>query len=160
MDKLNITVNDSLSFAISAEDLEALDYLQTGETTHHVLKGTHSYEIRVLQADFSGKKLTISVNGNVYEAEIADPYDQLVDKMGLSLDILHKIDAVQAPMPGLVLQVLVNPGEEVVKGQPLLILEAMKMENVIKSPGDGIVGHIPVSKGQPVEKGQVLIRMD
>ena len=160
MEKLHIIVNDSLSFEVSAEDLEGLDYLQTGQTSHHVLKGTHSYEVNVLHADLPAKKITLSVNGNVYEAQISDPYDQLVDKMGLSLDILHKIDAVLAPMPGLVLQVLVNTGDEVKKGEPLLILEAMKMENVIKSPGDGIVGHIPVSKGQAVEKGQVLIRMD
>lgn len=160
MENLKIVVNDSLSFEVSAHELEAMDCVQTGENALHVLKGTHSYEVKVLHSDFPGKRLTISVNGNVYEAEISDPFDQLVNKMGLSLASHHKIDAVRAPMPGLVLQLLVSPGEEVKKGDALIILEAMKMENVIKAPADGVVGLITVLKGQPVDKGQILIRMD
>jgi biotin carboxyl carrier protein len=75
------------------------------------------------------------------------------------LDTQHKVDEIRAPMPGLVLQILVGPGEEVKRGDTLLILEAMKMENVIKSPGDGLIGQVSVEKGQPVDKGQVLFRM-
>ncbi|MBK6905109.1 MAG: hypothetical protein IPH04_20465 [Saprospirales bacterium] len=59
--------------------------------------------------NFSEKKLSIQVNGNTYQAEISDPYDQLVNRMGLLLDNFHKVDEVKAPMPGLVLQILVAP---------------------------------------------------
>lgn len=159
MDKLKIIVNDSLSFEVSARELEELDRVQTGENTVHVLKDSRSYEVKVLETDFPGKKLTLQVNGNIYVAEISDTYDQLVNKMGLTLDTQHKVDEIRAPMPGLVLQILVGPGEEVKRGDTLLILEAMKMENVIKSPGDGLIGQVSVEKGQPVDKGQVLFRM-
>ncbi|MFZ2898198.1 MAG: biotin/lipoyl-containing protein [Saprospiraceae bacterium] len=159
MDKLKIIVNDSLSFEVSARELEELDRVQTGEDAIHVLKDARSYEVKVLETDFPGKKLTIQVNGNVYVAEISDPYDQLVNRMGLTLDMQHKVDEIRAPMPGLVLQILAGPGDEVKRGEALLILEAMKMENVIKSPGDGVVGQVSVEKGQAVDKGQVLFRM-
>ena len=160
MEKLKIVVNDTLNFEIARKDLDSLDCVQTGKKCLHVLKGTRSYEIKVLETNFVEKKLTISVNGNIYRAEISDPFDQLVNKMGLLLDNVHKVDAIKAPMPGLVLQILINPGDEVKQGDALIILEAMKMENIIKSPGDGTVGQITVNKGQAVDKGQVLIRME
>ncbi|MCB9283756.1 MAG: acetyl-CoA carboxylase biotin carboxyl carrier protein subunit [Lewinellaceae bacterium] len=160
MEKLKIVVNDTLSFEVTPQDLEALDFVQTGKHSLHVLKGTRSFEVEVIDSNFQEKKLTLSINGTLYQAEISDPFDQLVNKMGLLLDTVHKVDTIRAPMPGLVLQILVQPGDEVKQGDALIILEAMKMENVIKSPGDGIVGNIPVQKGQAVDKGQVLIRMD
>jgi len=160
MEKLKIVVNDNLSFDVTPQDLGALDCVQTGHNSLHVLKGTQSFEIMVIETHFEEKKLTLSVNGNIYQAAISDPYDQLVNSMGLLLDTVHKIDTVRAPMPGLVLQILARPGEEVRQGDTLLILEAMKMENIIKSPGDGVVASIAVEKGQAVDKGQVLIRME
>ena len=60
-------------------------------------------------------------------------------------------------MPGLVLDILVKVGDEVKKGDPLMILEAMKMENILKSASDGVIKKINVEKKQAVEKGQVLI---
>jgi biotin carboxyl carrier protein len=71
-----------------------------------------------------------------------------------------KIRNVKAPMPGLVLRIEVQPGQEVEKDTPLLILEAMKMENVIKSPGSGRVKSIPVQQGIAVEKSAVLIEFE
>ena len=60
-------------------------------------------------------------------------------------------------MPGLVLGISINAGEKVTKGDTLLILEAMKMENVIKSPTDGVIKSIAVKKGETVEKNQVIL---
>ena len=61
-------------------------------------------------------------------------------------------------MPGMVLNILVTEGQDIKKGDPLIVLEAMKMENVLKSPTDGIVKKINVNKGIAVEKNQVLIQ--
>ena len=72
----------------------------------------------------------------------------------------QKVTDVKAPMPGLVLGVSVEIGQEVQKGDGLLILEAMKMENVIKSVGEGIVKAIHIEQGKAVEKGQLLIEME
>ncbi len=68
-----------------------------------------------------------------------------------------KVNEVKAPMPGLVLDIRVSEGDEVKKGDPILVLEAMKMENIIKSPTDGVIKKINVKKGLAVEKNQVLI---
>jgi biotin carboxyl carrier protein len=61
-------------------------------------------------------------------------------------------------MPGRVLRVLVAAGDAVSAGQPLIVLEAMKMENEVKSPQDGIVSGVAVAAGQPVSAGEVLVR--
>lgn len=64
---------------------------------------------------------------------------------------------VQAPMPGTVLETCVAKGDKVTKGQKLLILEAMKMENEIQAPGDGVIQDLLVEKGASVNAGDVLI---
>ena len=60
-------------------------------------------------------------------------------------------------MPGLIIDLKVKTGDTVKAGDSLLILEAMKMENMLKSPGDGVVKNVKVKKGDAVEKNQVLI---
>jgi acetyl-CoA carboxylase biotin carboxyl carrier protein len=68
----------------------------------------------------------------------------------MSVDVL-------APMPGKILEVLVNVGDKVVEDDELLILEAMKMENPIYSTGDGVVKEVKVKKGDTVDSDQVLV---
>jgi biotin carboxyl carrier protein len=68
-----------------------------------------------------------------------------------------KVNSIKAPMPGLIIDLKVKDGDAVKTGDALLILEAMKMENIIKSPGEGIVKTVKVKKGDSVEKNQVLI---
>ena len=83
--------------------------------------------------------------------------DLLLESMGLDQVKSKKINEIKAPMPGLVLRSIVAVGDTVAKGDSLLVLEAMKMENVIKSPGEGTIAKILVEKGQAVEKNQVLL---
>lgn len=63
---------------------------------------------------------------------------------------------VKAPIPGLITRVLVEPGATVEAGQPLLILEAMKMENEVRAPFDGVVSSVAVTSGQTVVRNQML----
>ena len=63
-------------------------------------------------------------------------------------------------MPGMVVKVLVKEGDHVKKGDALLILEAMKMENQVKSPGEGIVKAVRVKAGQAVESGDILVEFE
>ena len=81
----------------------------------------------------------------------------LLQSMGLDTTSSRKLNEIKAPMPGLVVRITVEEGTEVKKGDSLLVLEAMKMENVIKAPGDAVVGKIKVNAGQAVEKNQLLI---
>ncbi|MDR2832333.1 MAG: acetyl-CoA carboxylase biotin carboxyl carrier protein subunit [Streptococcaceae bacterium] len=69
-------------------------------------------------------------------------------------------DAILAPMPGTVLKVLVAPGEAVKKNQPLLILEAMKMENEIVADKDGVVAGIHTNQGDMVNPGDALVTIN
>ena len=64
---------------------------------------------------------------------------------------------VCAPMPGIITSILVTVGQEVKKGDPVLIIEAMKMENNIAAPDSGKIKEIQVDEGQEVEKGSLLI---
>ena len=66
----------------------------------------------------------------------------------------------KTPMPGMVVAVMVEPGAEVAKGQPLLTLEAMKMRNDLKAPRDGRVKSVAVKAGQTVAKGDVLVELE
>ncbi|WP_317172157.1 acetyl-CoA carboxylase biotin carboxyl carrier protein subunit [Hymenobacter sp. BRD67] len=61
-------------------------------------------------------------------------------------------------MPGLIIDIRVQPGQAVLKGDPLLVLEAMKMENILKAPADGTIGSIKVDLRANVTKGQVLVQ--
>jgi biotin carboxyl carrier protein len=77
--------------------------------------------------------------------------------MGMTNTSSVKVNNVKAPMPGLIISLKVADGDEVKQGDPLLILEAMKMENILKSPGDGKVKSVKVKMGDSVEKNQILI---
>ena len=140
---------------------EQMDILAIGDKGQfHILKDHRSYHAEIVELDLAAKRCVVKVNGKTHEVTIADAYDRLVKQMGLSTVVQHKINAIHAPMPGLVFEIVVKPGDEVHKGDPLLILEAMKMENVLKSPGDGMIKNICVVKGAPVEKGQLLIELE
>lgn len=123
----------------------------------HILKDNESITAEVVSADVKLKTFQIKVNGNIHEVILKDKMDILLDKMGISSQDDNTIKDIKAPMPGLILDILVTLGDEITKGNQLMVLEAMKMENVLKAPGDGIVKSIEVVKGQSVEKNQILI---
>lgn len=153
-------VNDNHSFSFAAEAAQALDVINDGDNRFHILHEGKAYHVDLIARDLTAQTYTLQVNGARYTVKIDDALDQLVQKLGLHAHGSQKVNSVKAPMPGLVLNIMVAPGQEVHKGDPLLILEAMKMENVLKSAGDGKVKAIAVQKGVAVEKGQLLIEME
>jgi biotin carboxyl carrier protein len=134
------------------------DILEVSKSEFHLLLDNKSYNIQLVKADYKEKKLVLKVNGKKYELDVKDKYDELLHSLGLDNIAAKKINDIKAPMPGMVLNVLVNEGQEVKKGDSLIVLEAMKMENVLKSPSDGIVKKIAATKGTAVEKNQLLIQ--
>ncbi len=135
-----------------------IDCIQTGEGSYHIIKDHKSFVVELLPVE--DKNHLIVINGIEYKIELRDKYDELLKSLGMEgLGALAHKD-LKAPMPGLVLEIMVNPGQEVAKGDPLFILEAMKMENVIKAAGDGVVKSIGVKTGQAVEKSEVLIEFE
>lgn len=155
-----VKVDEQSEFEFNAEEINSFDFVKEQDGQFHILKDNKAYRAEIINTNFQEKTFTIKVNGNPYEIKIADQFDQLVKKLGLSVINTQKVTDVKAPMPGLVLEVSVEVGQEVQKGDALLILEAMKMENVIKSVGEGVVKTIHIDQGKAVEKGQLLIEME
>jgi len=151
---------DGEVFDLEEKNIADFNSIETDARQFHILHDHQSYKVNPIHIDFNAKTMTLEVNGNKYSIKIEDEYDQLVKKMGLSAGGAQKLKNIKAPMPGLILDVLVEPGQSIAKGDQLLILEAMKMENVLKSEGEGIVKSIEVGKGTAVDKGQVIIEME
>jgi len=152
-----VTIGTS-EYLIDESDIAELDLIRKGNNSYHILSENKAYTLEV--QSIQGKSSVVNIAGKELNITIADEYDQLVDKMGLSVVASQKMTSVKAPMPGLVLEIIVSPGDEVSEGSDLLILEAMKMENVLKASGEGIVKSIEVNKGEAVEKGAILIEME
>lgn len=157
--KYNIHINEE-AIDLKKEDIANLNLIELPNDQFHLLQDNQSFDIKLLHANHAAKTMTLEVNGEKFELKIADEYDQLVEKMGLGISSDQKLTDIKAPMPGLILDVLVKPGQTISKGDQLLILEAMKMENVLKAAGDGVVKSIAISKGDAVDKGQVMIEME
>jgi biotin carboxyl carrier protein len=147
-------------FKTATEELESIDIIRKSDTEFHLVKDHHSVKGKVHESDTTGKKLRIEVEGEMFDVEIKDRLDQMLEKMGFGTGKGKRISDVKAPMPGLVLQVLVSEGQEVKDGEPVLILEAMKMENSIMLQGDAKIKKIHVKNGQSVEKGQALVELE
>jgi biotin carboxyl carrier protein len=103
-----------------------------------------------------GSNEGIVVNDERYSVEIFD--EQIGKLIKIGPERIHKKElAIKAPMPGLIVDVVVKEGDEVKTGQGLLIVEAMKMQNEMKTSRDGIIKKIVVKKGQTVNSGDTLI---
>lgn len=126
----------------------------------HLLINHRSYHIFIQKIDSETKTVTLSVNGKRTDVRLVSRMEKLLEELGMARQLTRKLDVLKAPMPGLIHKINVADGEQVSKGDPLLILEAMKMENVIKSPGDAIVKEVVTSVGSSVEKNAVLIRFE
>lgn len=123
----------------------------------HILYKDRSFRAEIVEADSVAKSFTIKVNGRQYPVILKDRFDLLLEKMGMNTNAGARVNHVRAPMPGLIIALKVKDGDEVKAGDPLLILEAMKMENIIKAPADATVKSVKVSLREGVEKNQVLI---
>lgn len=152
-------VNENYKLMVDPDHLN-WDLLEIKDGKFHILQDNQSFDATVLDANYETKTFSIKINKNVYTVNLKDKFDLLVEKLGFSNMTVQKVNNIKAPMPGLVLDVLVQVGDAVAKGDSVLILEAMKMENVIKAEGDAVVKSIEITKGTPVEKNQILVEFE
>lgn len=160
-----IRVNDRFDFEILPQKERVLvngksvllDIFPISKTSFHILHQNKSYNAELVEFNRTNKTCTVRVNSHIYKMALTDQFDDLLKKLGMDNLNAVKVSELKAPMPGLVLKVLVEEGEEVKKGANLVILEAMKMENIIKAPADVIVKSIKVKSADKVEKNQVMI---
>lgn len=148
-------VNNKYEFSL--EENYDFDNIKIKEGIFHIIKDNKSYNAEVLKANREEKTFVIRVNGNKYTVQLKDKYDELLEKMGISSASGKKVKEMKAPMPGLVVDIRVKEGDAVKQGDALLVLQAMKMENIIKSPTEGSIKKVHIKKGDAIEKNQVMI---
>ncbi len=127
------------------------------DTNFSILYKNQSYNVEVVQYDKDTKNIILNINGNRHELQAKTDLDLLLQKMGMDKTTATQVKDIKAPMPGLIREIKIQTGQSVQKGDALLILEAMKMENILKSPTEGIIKNIKVKQGENVEKNQLLI---
>jgi len=105
-------------------------------------------------------RVRVSINGRAQVVRVQDEHDLLLERFGLAEAAADAEREVRAPMPGLVLNVMVTAGQAVQEGDGLLVLEAMKMENELRAPAAGVVQAIHVATDEAVDKDALLIEID
>lgn len=108
-------------------------------------------KLHVVPYAVQGSTISFSFDGEIYFADVAEK--------GVRAKARHRDASMSAPMPGLVLKILVRPGDVVAKGAPLLILEAMKMEHQIVAPSDGEIAAVNCREGELVQSGVELVTL-
>jgi acetyl/propionyl-CoA carboxylase alpha subunit len=136
------------------------DVLNPGTQRMHFIRDNKSFEVEVVDFNAEEKTLSVKVNGRDYDVVISDRYDELLRSLGMDKSMGAKVNEMKAPMPGLVLDIRVTEGQSVAKGEPVIVLEAMKMENILKAPADVVVKKVVAKKGNAVEKNQVLVTFE
>ncbi len=164
MIEVKVGETSKISVVKKKDEIQLNDQLFDGEVikisdnSYKVFKGNRIFRVEIV--DLHGKEMKLKVNDHLLDVSVTDHIDQILDKLGMNVAASAVVKDIKAPMPGSILNIMVSEGDEVVQGDQLLVLEAMKMENVIKSPGEGKVSKIHVSEKGNVEKNQVLISFE
>lgn len=168
--KLDISINNGEQKAVEFSPktgsiivnnkIHLFEQIEKGNKHFTVLINNKSIDVFVLKFDKAAKTANLLINGKKCSISASDEMDKLLKKLGMDTGSAKKIKELKAPMPGLVVKFEVKVGDEVKKDQVLVILEAMKMENILRASADGIVQSIEVKQGVAVEKNQVLIKFN
>ncbi len=165
--KFEATINDEVT---ELELLEDTGEVRFGDDTQsyrftrqengrYLLRiGTKLYKVDNVQYD--QQEVTFTLNGHWCEVDIRNEQDLLLDRLGFKRAGEIGEGELNAPMPGKILEILVTEGDEVELGDPVAILEAMKMENELKAPVAGIVTSIAVSVGDSLEKDALILEIE
>ena len=158
--KFKVKVNSTSDFDIADSDISKLDVEKISGSKYHILQNNKPFKAELVDSNFNRKKYTIKINNHNYSVEISNSLDLLINKMGFTFGTTKHVNSIKAPMPGLILDIHVKEGQEVKEDEGLLILEAMKMENVITSPRDGVIKSVNIAKGEAIDKGHLLVEFE
>lgn len=153
----HLLVNERTEFDMNGKETEGIDVIPTGTNQYHLIHKNKGYKIELKQLDEAHGTAQILVNGALHNISIETPLQRKIKALGINEINAGDGEEIKAPMPGKVLSILVEEGQWVEAGQDLLILEAMKMENVIKSSQKGQVKNIHVKAEEAVDKNQKLL---
>jgi biotin carboxyl carrier protein len=157
-ERFEMTANESRADHSFIED--HIHLISQAEGTYKFQDGNKLHQIKVIGYDTESRTYSIEMGGQLKQVRIYRELDLMIEKMGLNALHSKKLSVMEAPMPGLVTSIKVVAGDHVMKGATLLILEAMKMENVIAAPHDAVIKEIKVKVGQAVERGFPLVEFE
>lgn len=155
---MKASINHSLDYLF--DDNLDWDCVEIKDNQFHIIYKNKSIVADIVTVDSSQKTVEILIHNRLYTVVIQDHYDLLLNQLGMAVDSNKKDDEIKAPMPGRILDILVSIGDDVSQGENVIVLEAMKMENIIKSPRQGTIKSIGIQKGQSVEKNTVLLAFE
>ncbi|MGH2457581.1 MAG: acetyl-CoA carboxylase biotin carboxyl carrier protein subunit [Chloroflexota bacterium] len=137
------------------DDVLTVDLRQVTEPSlYSLLIDNRSFELFVEQ---NGDVFDVLIGGELFHLKVQDEWARRLANIQRKTQVETGLLAIKAPMPGAVISVEVTPGQDVKKGQGVVILSAMKMENEIKTPRAGRVKSVEVQPGQTVEQGRTLV---
>jgi acetyl/propionyl-CoA carboxylase alpha subunit len=146
------------TFDISNEQLTtSIEFQSEGSKAYSAVIDGKQVQVDLVKIDEELNQVVLRMAGKKYTVQLKGSVEIMLEKLGMKVPKRKTVNQLIAPMPGLILKVLVTEGQEVKQGESLLVLEAMKMENVFKATKDSIVKQIKVSEKQSVEKGEELI---
>lgn len=149
---IDIIEETSNVFTVSIDGkTSTVDFARMGDNLYSIIIDGRSYDIDITE---KGDNFSVLMGGDHYDVEVLDEMKRLM-KLRTSAGLEGR-QVIEAQMPGMIWKVLVEPGQEVEAGQPLMILVAMKMENEIKAPKAGVVQELFVKPDQTVAAGDKL----
>lgn len=129
-----------------------VDFLALGPSLYSVIMDTQSLEVIIEEEKGT---YSVLVGGRLYEGQVYDERALLMAQRKGGIG--GGSGEIHSPMPGLIVAVQVEEGQSVHKGQTVIILESMKMQNELKAPVDGVIASVQVKPGQTVDKGATLV---
>lgn len=155
--EFDIDLNSNHSALVNGTEY-TVDLNRIGINKYSIIINSQVFEINIKKDGLN--RFEAEYSNNIFEITVEDEKDLLLKQFTHQSEATHKIINITAPMPGLVLKIEVELGQQINPGTGLIILEAMKMENEIRSTVSGMVKEIKVKEKTPVEKGEILMILE
>lgn len=155
-----LVTSGGFDFYFDENEISSLNCISFKPESFSILSEKKKIVGEVLKNKNLKNSYKVEIDGEYFDVSVKSNLDQLMQNLGLNLSVINKLKVIKSPMPGMVIEINVEEGQKVDENQKILVLEAMKMENVLKIPHDAVIKKLLIKKGQAVEKGQILIELD
>ncbi len=154
--QFTIDVNQQGEITLNGEILDA-DMQQMADTTmYSIIVDGKSHDVRLSQGE---GVYIVQLGGQIFEVVVEDERTRRLAGLRSSSGASTGEAIIKAPMPGVVVDVLVEPGQQVAKGEIVVVLESMKMQNEFKAPRDGKVHNVRVAAGDKIDQNTVMVTL-
>ncbi len=158
-----VTIDNNI-FSVNTSKTKKVIINGSEQNLEIVKLSAHTYKIildnkifHVTTSKLANNKFSFLIDGHYFETLVRTKLEEEVSKVITNAQNNNGVKIIKSPMPGLILRLEKQVGDEVKEGEPLILLEAMKMENEIRSTASGIISEINIKEGESVEKNQILL---